>query len=183
MAERRTVNKLGRPLQYDPDYHIPVGAQKMREGFTKKELAKYFGIHLSTMMRWQEEYREFREALRVNAEVANAQVEAAVFKMTQGYTVEETKIIGTQTPNGFVPTRAEKITRHVPPNATTQIFWLKNRMGARWQDVQEVLHGGNITIEDPRAEILSRIARIASRNGEVEGDHEPDDGRGPETPV
>ena len=53
----------------------------------------------------------------------------------QGYEYEEEKKIIEYDKDGNVkPVKIEKTKKHVPPDVTAQIFWLKNRQRDRWQD-------------------------------------------------
>lgn len=52
-----------------------------------------------------------------------------------GYEYEEEKKIIEYDKDGNVkPVKIEKTKKHVPPDVTAQIFWLKNRQRDRWQD-------------------------------------------------
>jgi len=65
----------------------------------------------------------------------------------------------------------------VPPNTTAQIFWLKNRAGDRWRDVQDYRHEGNVgmTIHTPEQActiINNLIPDYAKTDEKSEGDKE-----------
>jgi len=36
-------------------------------------------------------------------------------------------------------------TKHYPPDATSAIFWLKNRQRDKWRDKQDVVHSGGVS--------------------------------------
>lgn len=55
-------------------------------------------------------------------------------KRALGYEFEEVKTVIDQEPNGARKTRIEKIKKHVAPDVTAQIFWLKNRKKYQWMD-------------------------------------------------
>jgi len=38
-----------------------------------------------------------------------------------------------------------EIEKHYPPDATSMIFWLKNRQPKQWRDKQELEHSGEVT--------------------------------------
>ena len=56
------------------------------------------------------------------------------WKCKDGYTYDETKVITDE--NGR-PVRFEKVQKHVVPDTTAQIFWLKNRCRGKWKDKWE----------------------------------------------
>lgn len=60
---------------------------------------------------------------------------------------------------------AERKVKHVAPDVTAQIFWLKNRKRFEWRDRQEVQHSGglnntNIDMSGLSVEELKAIAKI-----------------------
>ena len=62
-----------------------------------------------------------------------------LYKRAIGYEHDEDKIFNNQGEPLIVPT-----TKHVQPDTTAAIFWLKNRQPARWRDKQEIEHGGSV---------------------------------------
>ncbi|MDL5066676.1 helix-turn-helix domain-containing protein, partial [Clostridioides difficile] len=38
----------------------------------------------------------------------------------------------------------KRVTKHVVPDTTAQIFWLKNRKPAEWRDKRDIEHSGNL---------------------------------------
>lgn len=41
------------------------------------------------------------------------------------------------------------VTKHVAPDTTALIFWLKNRMPDKWRDKQQMEHSGGIGVDNP----------------------------------
>lgn len=78
-----------------------------RDGLTEEQIAKNMGINVATLYRWKNEYCEICNALKKGKDVADYQVENALF---------ETALEG---------------------NTTAQIFWLKNRRPDKWRDRQK----------------------------------------------
>ena len=60
-----------------------------------------------------------------------------------GYEFEEVHREVNQTSRGN-KTVIKKLKKHIPPDVTAQIFWLKNRDPERWRDKQEIQHSGEI---------------------------------------
>lgn len=75
-----------------------------RDGLTNEQIAHNMGIACSTLYDWKSKAPEILEALKKGKEVADYEVENALFK---------TAIEG---------------------NTTAQIFWLKNRKPDKWRD-------------------------------------------------
>lgn len=79
-----------------------------RDGLTNEQIAENMGIALSTLHDWRKNHSDISDALKAGKEVADYQVENALFNNAL---------------NG---------------NTTAQIFWLKNRRPDKWRDrVQE----------------------------------------------
>ena len=98
-----------------------------RDGLNDEQIAKNMGIATSTLYEWKDRFAEFAEALRKGKEVVDFEVENALFRSALGYTAIE---------NG-----KEK---HIPPNPTAIIFWLKNRKPSVWRDRKDIDMNANV---------------------------------------
>lgn len=122
-----------------------------RWGLTEKQIAKNMGCSLSTLKKWKTDHAAIMTALKKGKEVADYEVENALYKRATGYEVTETV---TKTVKGVEVT--ETVTKKIPPDVTAQIFWLKNRRPDRWRDKP-----------DPdQTDTLAAAARIL---GEIDG--------------
>lgn len=101
-----------------------------RDGLSDEQIAKNVGITPSTFYEWKKKHSEFSEAIKKGKEVADYEVENAMFKTATGYFYEEETV----TNAGEVVT----VKKYSKPNTTAQIFWLKNRKPADWRDKQEI---------------------------------------------
>lgn len=99
-----------------------------RDGMTDEQIAVNMGISARTLYRWKLQYCRICQALKKGKDVADREIENALFKRAKGYDVTETKI---KTKNGVVIEKTE-ITKHIPGDTTAQIFWLKNRKPEYW---------------------------------------------------
>lgn len=105
-----------------------------RDGLTLDDISHNMGINRKTLWEWSERFDLIRNALKNGKEVADFMVENALFKSALGYEVEEYEEKLDQMGN-VVGTRKR---RHVAPNVTAQIFWLKNRKPQVWREKQEI---------------------------------------------
>jgi len=98
-------------------------------GATNVQLAEMFGVAVSTIDKWIKDIPTFSGAVKEGREAADARVAHSLYHRACGYSHPEDKILST--PNGIeiIPT-----TKHYPPDATSMIFWLKNRQRANWRD-------------------------------------------------
>jgi len=132
----------GRPTLYNPEM-LPKIEEYARQGLTNEQIAKNLGITAKTLYEWQNKYSEFGNALKAGKEVADREVENALYKRATGYSHTEEKIfLGPGGQPVIVPT-----TKHYPPDPTSMIFWLKNRQPQKWRDRQEVEHTGRLEYE------------------------------------
>lgn len=99
--------KVGRKTKYD-DFVDRKGLILVegwaRDGLTDLQISKNIGIAMSTFCDWKNKHPEFSEALKRSKEVADFEVENALFKKAK---------MG---------------------DVTAQIFWLKNRQPRKWRD-------------------------------------------------
>ena len=116
-----------------------------RTGLTDEQIAHNIGIHPATLYTWMKEYSEINEAIKKGKEVADFEVENAMYKSALGYEYEEVKTYIEEV-DGVKKRRKEVTTKYLPPNTTAQIFWLKNRKSAEWRDKQNIEHSGNIDV-------------------------------------
>lgn len=123
----------GRPSLYRPEY-----AEQARRlcmlGATDAEMADFFGVGISTLKRWKEAgHPEFRTALKEGKLYADANVARSLYRSGCGYSHEAVKIFLYEGSPVAVP-----YVEHHPPNATSAIFWLKNRRPDLWRDRRDV---------------------------------------------
>lgn len=95
-----------------------------RDGLSLEQIAKNIGIDESTIYKWKNSKVEIFEALKKGKEVADYEVENAVFKRAIGYTYEEKTY-----ENGIL---VKTVVKEVVPDTTAQIYWLKHRQREKW---------------------------------------------------
>lgn len=108
-----------------------------RMGLVDTQIAKNIGIAPGTLYAWKNKYPEIDESLKRGKAVVDFEVENALLKRALGYEYEETKVIVEKDEAGRDRKRQEKIIKHVPPDSTSIIYWLKNRQPDVWQRVSE----------------------------------------------
>lgn len=96
---------------------------------TDEEMASEIGISVRQLYRWYRTYPELCQAKK-EKQIADFEVEDSLFKRAIGYEVEEAEVVASKDGR---PTRVKKIKRHIPPDVTAAIFWLKNRQPKRWR--------------------------------------------------
>lgn len=101
-----------------------------RDGLTDEQLADKIGISPSTLYEWKNKYSEISEALKKGKEIVDIQVENALLKRALGYDYQEEKIEKSKKDG----VKVVQTIKHIPPDTTAQIFWLKNRRPDKWRD-------------------------------------------------
>lgn len=131
----------GRKSEYKDEY-VELAYKFCLLGATDAELAKNFEVSEQTVNNWKNEYEEFALALKRGKEQADANIAQKLYHRAYGYEHPEDKIFLHEGQPVIVPT-----TKHYPPDATSIIFWLKNRQSQKWRDKQEVEHSGKLEYE------------------------------------
>lgn len=134
--------KRGRPSLYNPDIHPKMAGDLALMGKTEEEIAAAVGVDRDTLIQWKKQFPDFAGTIKKNKDQADSVVVASLYKRACGY--EYTEIAVKEDPEkGTITTTTNK---HVSPDVTACIFWLKNRQKGDWRDKQEVEHSGNISL-------------------------------------
>lgn len=104
-----------------------------RDGLTYEQIAGNCGVADSTFREWKDKYPAIAAALKITRELADIEVENALYKRAMGYDYVETVEEISESKGRTVRT----IVKHVSPDVTAQIFWLKNRRPEAWRDRKE----------------------------------------------
>ena len=147
MTDEVLTNEGGRPTKYKEEYNEQAYKLCLL-GSTDKELANFFEVAESTINLWKLEHEGFSESIKRGKSLADANVAERLYKRAMGYEHKEDKIFNNNGEPLIVPT-----IKHVQPDTTAAIFWLKNRQPARWRDKQEV----DVTVS-PLNELLKQIS-------------------------
>lgn len=123
---------MARPSKYNTNVEPKLELIKgwASDGLTNEQIAKNLDISMARFYEYKKEFREFRDALKKGKEVADYEVQNALFETATGFTYYEevTNAIGD----------VVRVEKYAKPNTTAQIFWLKNRSPEKWRDKTEV---------------------------------------------
>jgi transcriptional regulator with XRE-family HTH domain len=133
----------GRPSLFDKYEKIILGIAKY--GLTDKQIANAIGIDEATLNNWKKEHKEFFESLKAIKEEADRTVVDSLYNRALGYNLDEvTKELRMNTDGEKELVVTKVVTKHIVPDTTAQIFWLKNRQPDKWRDKQDIEHSGEI---------------------------------------
>ncbi len=118
-----------------------------RDGLTDEEICANLGIKKSAFYNYKNLHEEFKELLRFDRELTDAEVENQALDNAKGYSyVEEQvamekKIIYDESGNKLeeitTPVIVQVHKQRLPDQHAAQ-WWLKNRMPGKWKDKQEI---------------------------------------------
>lgn len=138
-----------------------------RDGMIEEDIAKKLGVAYSTFRKYRDEQEALSAALKRGKEVADVEVENALFKRAIGYKYDEvTREAVTDPKTGkTIMVETKRVTKEVQPDVTAQIFWLKNRRPDKWRDKQEIGHSGSVDVNNPYKELTTEELRKLIRDG------------------
>ena len=135
-----------------------------RDGLTLEQIAHNIGCNVKTLWEWTNKYPLICNALKKGADVADIEVENALHKRAVGYSYDEIISEPSVDPeSGKEVLKISKVVRrHVVPDVTAQIYWLKNRLPKKWRD-KPVDESG----KGPSEIMQSLAALLQSRGGQA----------------
>ncbi len=142
MAKKPKGRPAGRPTKYRAEYHDPRVRELAAEGKIEREMAERFGVDLSTLRLWAEKHPTFSLSLKDGKKLADDHIEATLFKRASGMTLPDSHVSVIENEVVVTP-----LVKHLPPDPTSMIFWLKCRRPKHWRDKQEIIATQTITHE------------------------------------
>lgn len=132
--------------------------QMAADGATEAEIAAKLRVAYSTFKGYKHKHRELQEVLLTSKELADLNVEAALYRRAKGYTTREiTRERRLNRKTGEYEMIETKIVeKEVPPDTTADMFWLKNRRPDEWREHQ------SIDVGMPVSEAAEKIQEILS---------------------
>jgi len=106
-----------------------------RDGLLDKQMAELLNVSETTFLKYKAEKPVLADALKVNKQIADLQVENALRDRALGFEYEEVIEEYYFNENGNKVLKSSKVVKKkVLPDTTAQIFWLKNRQPEKWRD-------------------------------------------------
>lgn len=111
-------------------------------GATGKEVAKKLGLSYDTIREYrrkgeagEEPYSALSAAFASGCEEPDDEVEVALFNRARGIHYEEKtyKTVLNEVTGEFEEICEKRVTKYIPPDPTSAMFWLTNRRGDRWR--------------------------------------------------
>lgn len=141
----------GRPSKFKPEYVEVAKRLCENNAFTDAELAAAFGVTLSTLHLWKIKHPEFSDSVKLGKDPANQRVVKSLYDRAMGYSCMEIDI---RVIDGKIV--QTEVLKHYPPDPTSMIFLLKNRMPSEFKDKRETEISGTLNLTDMTDEELDR---------------------------
>ncbi|MDB5056120.1 MAG: transposase [Bacilli bacterium] len=132
---------LEKPTKWET--HVLPRLSEIQEWFENgvpmDKIYKNLSIAPATWYEYVDKHPVLAELVKWGRAFTNISVENSLFRSATGYEYEEIKTVVEEDKNGKKRTRIEKVKRHMPPNPTAMVFWLKNRVPTDWNDRREIV--------------------------------------------
>ena len=144
--------KLGAPTKYS-EANLKMIRYMALKGATDKEMSEVLDVTEQTFNNWKKSHPDFFESLKDWKNEADEKVERSLYERATGYSHKETKFFCHE---GMII--SEDTEKNYPPDATSMIFWLKNRKPKVWRDKTEV-DQINLDVQKPYEQYLKDLEK------------------------
>lgn len=143
MAKRKVeVPKRHKPqASFDPAY-CEIVTDLALLGLADEEIAFTLRLPMSTFSKWKNDHPMLLEALKAGRADADRKVARQLYNSARGFYRTVTEPIKVKHADKSETIEIVTYEKYFPPNMTAQIFWLKNRQRALWNDRVNVEHTG-----------------------------------------
>lgn len=121
--------KAGRHTDFKVSY-ISKARMLCESGKTDLEMARHFGVDVTTFHRWKRAHPEFRHAIKKGKEIADFDIKTSLYTAAKGH--------GQPGDDDYVA-----------PDTTAMIFFLKNRLPEEFRDTKVFDHGDGLPTKPP----------------------------------
>lgn len=132
----------GRPSLYKEEDAPELARRACLLGATNQGLADFFDVSTKTIDHWIATKPEFAQAVYDGRQVADTKVADSLYQRATGYSHPAVKIMTRAIGEGQSVIEEVPYTERYAPDATSMIFWLKNRRPDLWRDKQEIDNPG-----------------------------------------
>lgn len=153
----------GRKTDFKLEY-VELGFNYALMGATDAELATFFNVSERTINVWKKKHKEFYSALKKGKNVADAKVASKLYSRAIGYDYDENHV----EKKGRKILKRKIIKKHMAPDTTAGIFWLKNRQPDKWRDKQELALNGELTLKSELENLSDDELEIIINGGKLE---------------
>lgn len=155
---------MARPTEYKPEF-VQTTQKLCEGGATDQDVADALEVDVRTLYRWKGKHPEFCQALKLGKEPANERVKHSLYHRAVGFRYVEQQTIKVRDSDGNEHVELVEVEKVVPPDPTSGIFFLKNRMPEEFRDRQEITgaDGKDLIPELPADEVARQLAFILAQ--------------------
>lgn len=136
--KKENPQRAGRKSSFKEEY-INQAAKLSLLGLIDKDMAVFFGVSEQTFNKWKKDFPELLESIKKGKEIADANVASRLYNRAIGYDYDEKTQESKKDANGIYKlVETKTVKKHMPPDTTAAIFWLKNRQPEKWRDRKEL---------------------------------------------
>jgi len=141
-TKETTQRTAGRHTKLTPKMKFQL-EKAYRLGLTDAEVAEIVGVNPGTIYNWAKRSPVFFKTIKEDWKAkADKEIERSLRERANGYSHPETKAQYVTSIEGGGRWETINMVKHYPPDPTSMIFWLKNRMPKVWRDKTEHELGG-----------------------------------------
>jgi len=140
---------MGRKTKYTNRFPERVEIMA-RSGMIEVDMAEQLGVSVPTFEAYKQKFPEFLKSLKRGKETVDDIVVAKLLTRALGYSYDETvkeRILTKGEEKSYAMAITKVTTKHVHPDVTAMIFWLKNRRPDEWREQKHVDPDQQITPE------------------------------------
>ena len=134
-TKRSRLDKTGRkPIDVD-ELRVKIHYDAPK-ALNDEKLCKFLGISHDTFYKLKKNNPEFSESIKHYKNISPLEVLSSFKKIATGYTFDEVKreLKKNEKTGKYEMIATEIVTKHIVPNATAGIFYLKNKMPNEFKD-------------------------------------------------
>lgn len=141
---------MGRPTKFKPEM---IGKIKVliEHGFTEQEIADQLDISRESLDTYKNSNKLLFDTIKSAKDIADDAVETSLWKRASGMRLKKQVL----SKSGEIV----EVEEEIPPDATSMIFWLKNRRRDQWRDRHDVAVEGSADIVEALNEARSRLKK------------------------
>lgn len=126
-------------------------------GAINSEIADFLDIAESTFYKWQNDFPIFAEAIKRGKLRADMEIANKLYNRANGYDFVEEQAIKVKCGQHEEKIEIVELNKHIAPDVTSMIFWLKNRKSDKWRDKNETEVSGALTVNKIYQDIASTL--------------------------
>lgn len=149
--------KTHRKGAYDDSYPARM-LELAKLGLTIAQLALAFGVKKDRLEKWMGTHEELEEAYLQGKNIHDYAVQTTLLRRAMGYSYIEVKRDTGTDAQGRPVDHTTRYIKHMAPDMTAIMFWLKNRHPGEWNDVRKAEISNTVDVNVNNTLQLERLS-------------------------